>query len=226
VLAQSWWLASELVRRHPEFILREAHPGDGMYDVLIVRPRSGEDFASTRAMLNRSGSVQVQLARYVEPNTEWIGTWSDVIAAADPHEFVKRIERVASWNPSAKTPATTERSIAFRVVSALMTTMVNDRSRWDVRNESLNEFISGADDAHFDRFADARRDLLATATYADWDDSRAHFWVVLRDDDAIGMISEEGRLYLPRARQDLLSVYRASGRNLSATIATALGSVL
>ncbi|MGD4206363.1 hypothetical protein QT666_22610, partial [Xanthomonas citri pv. citri] len=35
-IAQSWWLASELVRRHPELMIYEMHPGGGQYDVLCV----------------------------------------------------------------------------------------------------------------------------------------------------------------------------------------------
>lgn len=33
---QSWWVASKLVRRHPQLGLIETHPGDGMYDCLSV----------------------------------------------------------------------------------------------------------------------------------------------------------------------------------------------
>ncbi|WP_454116041.1 TY-Chap2 family putative peptide chaperone [Microbacterium aurum] len=34
VIAQSWWIASELVRRHPDLVIHESHPGGGMYDCL------------------------------------------------------------------------------------------------------------------------------------------------------------------------------------------------
>jgi len=61
-IAQSWWIASELVRRHPELIVSEEHPG-GIYDLLsVTSPEqssrgSGPSPMEYRVMLNRPGTV-------------------------------------------------------------------------------------------------------------------------------------------------------------------------
>src|SRR4051794_35374654 len=54
ILMQSWWLASRLVRRHPELKLIETHPGGGQYDCLTLRKDQG-----TRVDINRVGSIHV-----------------------------------------------------------------------------------------------------------------------------------------------------------------------
>ena len=56
VIAQSWWIASELVRRHPQLVVHEMHPGGGQYDVLAVFAPP-HDKARTIVMLNRAGTV-------------------------------------------------------------------------------------------------------------------------------------------------------------------------
>lgn len=63
--AQSWWIASELVRRHPRLMAYEMYPGGGQYDVLCVTEPaslSGQPGSRhvPRVMLNRSGRIQIR----------------------------------------------------------------------------------------------------------------------------------------------------------------------
>jgi hypothetical protein len=93
VLAQSWWVGAELVRRHPELILHESHPGGGQYDVLGAFTLPYEESVA-RMMLNRVGTLQVQLVGGAQPVHDGlpIGTWAEALGTSSPHEMVKRIE--------------------------------------------------------------------------------------------------------------------------------------
>ncbi|MBE8146482.1 hypothetical protein IOD13_09295 [Brevibacterium casei] len=42
IYLQSWWVASEFLRRHPEFDLFETHPGGGQYDCLTILGPAGD----------------------------------------------------------------------------------------------------------------------------------------------------------------------------------------
>ena len=131
-VAQSWWLASELVRRHPELMIYEMHPGGGQYDVLCVATpdqfSSNPPHASPRVMLNRVGTIQIHRGGH----SESAGGWREVLDAGTPHEVVKAIELRTEWVTPNPTPKTNDRSISYRFFAAALAMLVNDRFEWDV----------------------------------------------------------------------------------------------
>lgn len=54
---QSWWIASEFLRRHPEFNLFETHPGQGQYDCLTILSLQRMDHRHID--LNRVGRMHI-----------------------------------------------------------------------------------------------------------------------------------------------------------------------
>lgn len=227
VNAQSWWLASELVRRNPSLAVYETHPGDGMYDVLCVTTpdtMSAEwpspEHSQPIAMLNRAGTVQVHLGQKV-PMTF---AWDEVLSAPDPHALIKRIETVAGWQP--RLPATTaERALAYRFMATLLTLTQNARIRWDVRMSYGAEghaYPRGA----LDGFPDVVDAARTTALTGAWAEPLSHFWTVRRGDEIVAMVSDTA-MFFPRhgKPRSLMDQYIARKRRIEPIVIELLGKL-
>lgn len=87
-LAQSWWLASELARRHPELLIIETHPGGGQYDCLsLVKDEQ------TLIDVNRVGSIHIH-----HDDGESIPIDS-LCQQQEPYAVLKSVERRAGLRP-------------------------------------------------------------------------------------------------------------------------------
>lgn len=124
--AESWWLATELIRRHPASRVVESHAGPwgGSYNVLAVdvceRPA---DASNGNLNLNRTGTIQL-------PNSEPI-TWWQHLEADDPFETVAYIERCFGLMPPHETPVTTPRTLAYRVISAIISQTQHSKIKYE-----------------------------------------------------------------------------------------------
>lgn len=219
VIAQSWWIASELARRHPGLVIHEMHPGGGMYDCLaLLSPGDLQPFIQ----LNRVGTLQVMSMHKYRP------TWAETFEAKSPHSVVKEIEDVAGLRMSAKAPASTPRTLAYRFIAAALNATVNDRHRWDARNE----FIDSSDDnltvlnGYLAGFPDARRSMPATPQIGLWHEPESHYWALLRDETPVAIVSIEGVIYRPDHQIDLSTEYRRHDSRMLPVVATALADVL
>jgi len=201
VIAQSWWIAAELVRRHPELIIHEMHPGGGMYDCLaLLRPDTHEPFIQ----LNRVGSIQVDAA------PEFRLTWAEAMSTQSPRLVVDEIEAVAGLRPPVEVAPTTPRVLAYQFIAAALATTVNDECVWDARNEFID---SSADwglgdpedlNGYLANFPEALRDLESTPRIGLWHEPESHFWALLRDGEPFALVSIEGVVYLRERRRSLL----------------------
>ncbi|SDD23886.1 hypothetical protein SAMN05216410_3016 [Sanguibacter gelidistatuariae] len=228
VNAQSWWIASEIARRHPQLIIHEMHPGGGMYDVLgIMKPGGRESLA----WLNRTGRICVATGDDRSPSDDdsFQLTWTDVMAMASPHTAVKAIEVAAGLVLTGKAPASTPRTLAYRVIANVINSCSNDRHHWDVRNEFID---SSSDDdgvlnGYLDAFPEARSDSARTPRLGLWHEPESHFWAVLRDDEPVALISIEAALYLPGKKPiDMMAEYKRHGRRIIPCMASLLGDLL
>ncbi|MGV3733055.1 MAG: hypothetical protein ACO1N6_06610 [Microcella sp.] len=219
VIAQSWWVASELVRRHPDLVIHEMHPGGGMYDCLaLLSPGDLKPFVQ----LNRVGTIHVM------STPEYRTTWAEALEAASPHAVVKEIEQVADLKMPAKAPPSTPRTLAYRFIAATLNATVNDRHRWDARNE----FIDSSDDSptvlngYLDGFPEVRRSLPSTPQIGLWHEPESHYWAVLRDETPVAIVSIEGVVYRPDRKIDLTTEYRRLDARMQPVVASALADVL
>lgn len=232
VIAQSWWIAAELARRHPELLVHEMHPGGGQYDVLAVL---SPPYVAARmqVMLNRVGTIQVHQndGRNGEPDMELISTWSDALSASSPHAVVKHIEDVANLGSPAKAPSSTPRALAYRFIAVLLSMTVNDRHSWDARNEfidSSGDWWPGSPEVHgfLEGFPDVRRDLPSTPKLGLWHEPESHFWAVLRNKVPVAIVSTEGRVYRADRRYDLAAEYSSNERRMLPLITKILSDLL
>ncbi|WP_214403721.1 TY-Chap2 family putative peptide chaperone [Pseudonocardia lacus] len=221
VLAQSWWIASELVRRHPHLRLIETHPGGGQYDCLtLLDSRSASP--GSLVDLNRAGSIHIKDGAR-EPLD-----WNTVFAARGGHDIIRRIEAAAGLHPSVPAPPTGPTALTYRVLARILTSLVDDRRTWDARNGQLDS--SGHDcgrRSELDRFpsvVEALRDILPDDLFGE---PAYRFWILLRDTDPVAVLDTNGRLHLPaEPPAELLAVYKGSGRSLTTTVAEMLGHLL
>jgi hypothetical protein len=233
ILAQSWWVGAELVRRHPELILHESHPGGGQYDVLAAFTLPYGK-ALTHVMLNRAGTMQVHLldGHNGAPEVTRIGTWAEALSAQSPHEMVKRIEHAAQLATTTKASKSAPRALAYRFIATLLTMTVNDRHVWDARNDFIDtsgdEWWPGDPEVHgfTDGFPGAREDFPSTPEIGLWQEPNSHFWALLRDEIPVALVSIEGRVYRKGVRLDLAHEYAANGRRMLPLVASILGDLL
>lgn len=232
VVAQSWWIAAELVRRHPELLVHEMRPGGGQYDVLAIFALP-HDASSARVMLNRAGTMQIHThdGHNGVPDISLIGTWADALSARNPHSVIKQIEDVAQLNTLAKAPPSTPRALAYRFIATLLTTTVNDRHSWDARNEfidSSSDWWPGDPETNgfIDRFPEVHRDFSSTPELGLWHEPESHFWAVLCDQIPVAIVSIEGRVYRADRRHNLADEYAANGRRMLPLVTNILSDLL
>lgn len=208
-IAQSWWIASELVRRHPELMVYEMHPGGGQYDVLCVA--TPDQFTQNtrnlapRVMLNRAGTIQIHRGGH----SEIVANWTSVLEAAGPHDIVKVIETRTGWGPPSSSPTTTERAIGYRFFAAALAMLINDRHPWDVRCESLDSSDWGLSRAGLiSEFTDVNAELPRTPRLGIHGEPYSHYWALLRGAEPVAVVSIEGDIYLRGVpRRALMDAY-------------------
>lgn len=231
VNAQSWWIASELVRRHPHLLIHEMHPGGGMYDVLCVLPPIAAGFGEdVLVMLNREGTLQVHYPPSARSgvSTRVVAGWPEVLWASNPHVHVKAIEEATGWGHPIKAPASGPRTIAYRFISALLNITVNDRHRWDARNEFIDTsghvptpFAGGIADA-----SQILEDLRSSPELGLPGEPESHIWALLRGGSPVAFVSTEGRFYRGAERIELLPAYRDTGRSMTQLVTRLIGDLL
>lgn len=205
VIAQSWWVASEIVRRHPGLTIRETHPGDGLYDCLTL-----VDSAQLRILdLNRHGRLHVPGNKDFKPLP-----WSATVTAAGGHDVVKTLEKAAGLAPPIKAAVSGPRVIAYRLIARVLTSLVDDRHTWDARS---GEFATARTGPALELF-----DYLETRGK-----SPNEFWILLRDAEPVAALSVHGVLKSKSsAPVELLPAYRAADSSMTALVGRLLGDVL
>lgn len=227
IAAQSWYVASELVRRHPELRIIETHPGGGKYDCLSLQQPDGNGVVH----LNRAGRMHV-----VNPRTpdfqpiSWrasvpVSAKGDLFDPCAPH-VVKTLELAAGLPAPHPTPPLRPATFTYRVIARVLGRLINEKDTWDARNERLHSSHTVTNRGYLRRFpaaADAARDrrdsdFLGMPTY--------RFWALLRDGEPVAILDSDGVAYLPTETYQLPEVYRRTGCKLTATISHVLGDVL
>lgn len=206
---QSWWIASELLRRNPGLGVIETHPGGGQSDCLsIFRCRS---HASALAHLNREGSIHVgddELPRI---------TWAEDRGAHDRHHCIKLIESRAGLGTGGKTARTTAAVLVARMAYHLLLTNINARSTWDIRNVRLDTSGYGNGEGDVVGFPSAKVAIAERRPDDPWGDSRYRFWHVLKDGERVVVLDNDGLVHLrDRDPLDMMSRFEKSDRSLAA----------
>ena len=223
--AQSWWIAAELVRRHPELTLR----GDDHLSYLTIVDRTT---AETRAVVNPTA---VHVFRD-GASTSMPGA-PRAMASQRPRDFIRQVEDAARLSSPQHAPSSTPHTLAFRFVSTVLTAQVTDNHVWDCRNEVadsegdpvfrgwLTKFRQAQQALNVEQLGSLKRD---SAQLESWQLGVAErtFWALLRDDVAVALVSTHGQVYLPDRQLDLMAEYSRHGRQMLPVVVAALGDLL
>ncbi len=218
IIAQSWWVASELIRRHPDLSLLETYPGGGQYDCLSVFRNNLREEWKAIVDLNRNGSIHVHVDPTWSPRP-----WTWLMQQSNAHDGIKRIEHAAGLAMDAKAPPSSGAALAYRLASRLLTSMLNDRHSWDVRHEHgdgddhgwATDFPTAQSKKRQMRPEDGRFGTPA------W-----RFWAILRDARPVAIIDTDGELHLSDGSVNLQAQYLVSKRSLTMLLANTLGTLL
>lgn len=231
-VASHWWMATEILRRNPHLHLAETYPLDGFYDCLTLR---GEvESRPVHIDFNRLGSVHV--------HPDHIGLLNDWAALThnDAHHAVKEIERAAGLAPTEAAPTSNSRAITLRLIARVLNYLVNDKSSWDARmlGEPLFNLPSPYAPTLVDETTSAHpfATIFPTADQLDAFAQSAHtqhgvepgrLWVLLRSESPVAIFDAKGGVVHTReARVALRPLYARMNRNLTQTMAHALGGLL
>lgn len=219
--AQSWWIASELARRHPHLFIVEHHPMDGHYNSLGLVDLNADKHAVV-VDINRPGSVHVHQSGAFIP----IGM-PQALSFDNAHDVVKRVELAAHWGEPTTTPKTTARTLTYRVIARVLASMVNDRHQWDVVTEwDDNEWNESSANGHFESIPLARYLIDTAPSVGVFGEPWVHFWALQRDGKTVAMLDTAGRVATASGCRELLPSYRNVNGSLTRVIADALGDVL
>ncbi|MBI5160055.1 MAG: hypothetical protein HY996_01315 [Micrococcales bacterium] len=224
-LQQSWWIASEIARRHGN--LEISRVGDDRFGGILLVHAGPE---GPRVQFHLATGVQWTTR---EGRLESLG-WDEVIGSDDPHVVVRRLERAAGFGRPTSPAPTNPRTIVYRIAAALLASKIDDRHAWQVvpaplldehpeeTHAALAAFPStGRQIEHAWRdIAELREHAQATGRTAYWHET---FWFVLRDVEPVMVLDEAGYAHLPDGvRINLLDLYRSQGRDIARVVGVLL----
>lgn len=217
---QSWWVASEFMRRHPELELIETHPGGDQYDCLtiLVTERPEELHIS----LNRLGRIHAYAKE--APPFDWgrFGIqypieWSGESRLDDRRMLPRLLEQAVGLSSPSQTPVTTSKTLTFRVIYQLLLFAFNESQAWEVRNAAFGSRGSSSYSTS-DLFADIASARSSLVHYAQEAKQKESFWAVLCDNRCVGLLQENATLHRPNAEPvNLMKIYNANKRDILPT---------
>lgn len=221
--AQIWWIASELVRRHPHLrISGHEVPGEGR----LVLLHDEQD----------SMSIQWDLVggcKYLVNGVVTSISWIEMMAAVSPHETVKRIEVASGLGIPKAVPVTTPHSLTYRVIASALATAVDDRYEWYAVPAPMDPY-DDPDCPYFQAFPSA---MAARDDYAEAADAQIAatsrdihffqpFWALLRNLEPIAIFDSAGVIHTVMGATELMPIYDSIHRKLALTTARVLGPYL
>lgn len=218
-IVQSWWLGSELVRRHPDLMLIETHPGGGQYDCLtLVRPQRHD--VTALVQMNRVGAI------HVGENLGFM-TWEAERDFGDRHGAVRRIESEAGLAAPKATLPSTPAVLTLRAISRVLTSMLNEREPWDARNVYFDSSGGmGSEVMDLSDFPSAARSMAEHRPNDPYGQPGYRFWRLVQGESAVAVLDTDGVVHLKDGHLSLNDAYVKSGRSLTRAIAATLGPVL
>lgn len=138
--ALAWWIAAEIIRRHPEEVrVIETHPVGGQYDCVSLYRRDADD--SLIAHMNLEGHIRHKPwfeGSGGEPDSPVIDprfSWLEVLAAEDRRQnVIKALESVCGLTSPKKTPPTVTKSIGPRLIARFASALAFTSRTWHIRN--------------------------------------------------------------------------------------------
>ena len=147
VQSAAWWIASELMRRHPGKFFAFETGGEYQYDVIAVNwiePPVDTEKQVVWMNMMPAGHLTTGTWFADSASTERFN-WLDVIGSANRIEYVIcQIEREAGLASPQKVPATRRSTIAARVISGFLDRTIWNSKSWVARCASATSGMGEA----------------------------------------------------------------------------------
>jgi hypothetical protein len=214
--AASWRLASELVRRHPDQLkLIRSHPGGGQYDCLTIWSIA---HPHRTIQLNRLGRIHMHGPSATEL-ADWSPTdWADYLAA-DPRQFLERLERAAGLPTPGSPPPATPTTLTYRVLAAIAVSGFKSVHPVTIEQGYIDSSGGSGPNRRLDAFP-IDSDRLVGRGDDLFQEARYRFWMVVRDGRPLIAIDQADASAWTRRRADpldLMAMYKQSERRVLVT---------
>lgn len=219
IRAQRWWIASELVSRHPDLFVVETKAGGGIFDCFsLVRPQG--DGMELFAELVSNGRIHSA----TNPDHEPV-TWRQTMDAPDGLDTVRALEKATGLGEPTIVSSTAGKVLTYRVLARVLGSLVNDRHAWDARYGMEDWFDRRSERRELDRFSSIDLDHFRQGD--PFGRMSYRLWILFRDEEPVAVLDIDGQLHQQdRPPVDLSEVHRQSGSSLTATVGTSMGHLL
>lgn len=222
--AQMWWIAGELVRRHPHLRISGVEVDEADRLLIVHDEQNGM-------------SVQWDLVggcKFLVNGVVQHISWIEMLAALTPLEVVTRIEVASGVGIPRVSPATSPRSLTYRVIANALATTTNDRYEWYAVPAPMlhDEDPENPGCAYFRDFPSTilpRSEYVAMTLEEFAAGGRSvyffqPFWALLRDLEPVAIFDSAGVVHTGLGATSLMPLYEETGHKLSLVTARVLGA--
>lgn len=222
-LSRAWWIAAQLVRRHPALTLSRVVDTEQI-PLLIVH-----DVAETTM-------VQFDLPAWIQfltPTGLRRITWAEVFAEGDPLAIVRTIETEAGLGVPIEARDSPQ-SLVYRTIACALALGLDSHATWQAVHARVE--VADPDATQWELFdvfptgrALAEGVIDAALDRAETDGDFAFHqpvWALLRDMEPVALLSVNGSVHTATGEEDLIAAFDDAGRSISATTVALLGDHL
>jgi len=223
-LSRAWWMASELVRRHP--YLRVSRVVDDEQNPLLI---VHDDHEGLRVQFDLPAWI-----RYMSGDELVTITWAEAFGEANHLAVVERIENEAGLGIADPGAPSVPRSLVYRIIACALALSVDDRYTWQAVPACVRYEDPDASDWEF--FEAFPTGVAVATQYLERIAERAALgvdfvfhqpvWTLLRDVEPVALLDIDGFAHTRRGRIELLPFYRRNHRRLAPTVVGLLGDRL
>jgi hypothetical protein len=161
--AMAWWIASEMVRRHPlDLRVAEWHPMDGGYDCVSLFRRDPDGgqwngWVDSVHLHKGEGSTHIAPSAWFATTSDERFNWLEILLSTDRRSYVvEQLERVEGFRSPGATPSTVAQSIGPLLISSFLARTALTQDKWLMMN-GYGDTWGEQRDWLFAPFADADR---------------------------------------------------------------------
>ncbi|GAA2175684.1 hypothetical protein GCM10009846_26520 [Agrococcus versicolor] len=173
--------------------------------------------------------------RVLQQSGSTLFTWDTIFRAGGAHDIVRQIERISPLGIAESAPATTHRTLVYRLAAQLLALRLDDRHDWTIEPLDAAAVIQGRAPAdslgEVDGFPTVLADLaqqreaFASATEIRFDDPTVvpHLWVVRRDVHVAMVLDTDGFVHTrANGLVPAFTIYEERGRDLDRVVRAVL----
>ena len=222
-LSRAWWIAGQLVRRHPDLTVSRV-VDDEQVPLLIVH-----DAAETiRVQFDLPAWIQ-----YLTPSGLRQITWGEVFAEAAPLAVVRTIETEVGLGVPIEARDSPQ-SLVYRTIACALALGLDSTATWQAVHARIDVATpSDSDWELFDAFPTGpalAQDVIdvALVRVATSGAFALHqpVWALLRDVQPVALLSVSGSVHTATGEVDLAAAFEDAGRSISAMTVALFGDHL